>query len=60
MKAIGAAPTASSGQRHLGNGARAIASSAIVPEPATSKLVIVSAVAIYRIGGRMRQEFVSA
>ena len=47
-------------QRQLGSAAPAVSANAPVPEPATSLLVIVAAVGIRRIGGRMRQELVSA
>jgi hypothetical protein len=47
-------------QRQLGSTAPAVSASTTVPEPATSILVIVAAVGVCRIGGRMRQELVSA
>jgi hypothetical protein len=46
-------------QSQLG-GPPSVVATAAVPEPATHMLVIVAAVGIRRIGGRMRQEFVSA
>ena len=46
-------------QRQLGS-TSAVSASAPVPEPATSMLMIVAAIAISRIGGRMCRELVSA
>ena len=47
-------------QRQLGTAAPGVSANAPVPEPTTPMLVIVAAVGIRRIGGRMRQELVNA
>jgi sugar lactone lactonase YvrE len=47
-------------QRQLRTAAPGVSANAPVPEPTTSMLVIVAAVGIRRIGGRMRRELVSA
>ena len=59
MTASRTAPISSPGSDNFVS-APVVAASDAVPEPATSMLVIVAAIAIRRIGGRMCQELVSA
>jgi hypothetical protein len=47
-------------QRQLGSAAPSASAKALVPEPATSMLVMAAAVGIRRVGRRIRQELIGA